>query len=85
MIIYNSTIYENLIIKLVNYRVCKGLTQKQVADNMGNTKQAVHRLERCNHSPTLKTLNRYIHALGLTYEIRILNKKTGQQEDKNNE
>jgi DNA-binding XRE family transcriptional regulator len=78
MKIYNSKVDNNIIKKLYDYRVWRGMTQTQIANAMGVTKQTVHRIENCKHSPTLKTLNSYILALGVSYEISVFNNKDMQ-------
>ena len=49
---------------LIQLRVDAGVTQKQLADVMGVTQQAVHKLERYDSDPKLSTLRRYANAVG---------------------
>ncbi|MFC7430966.1 MULTISPECIES: helix-turn-helix domain-containing protein [unclassified Agrococcus] len=49
---------------LVQMRRDAGLTQKQLADRMGITQQAVQKFERYDADPRLSTLRRYANAVG---------------------
>ena len=58
---------------LLRARTRAGLTQEIVAERMGTTKSAVSRLEAAGkHSPSMRTLRRYAHALGCEVEIRLV-------------
>ena len=50
--------------KLIRHRRNTGLTQKEVAERMGVTQQAVQKLERYDSDPKLATLRRYANAIG---------------------
>jgi transcriptional regulator with XRE-family HTH domain len=55
---------------LKQIRKNKGLTQQQVADMSGLTRQMVSKVECYSDSPTLITLIKYCNAIGLDlYEI----------------
>ncbi len=56
---------------LVALRRQAGLTQKQVAERMGVTQQAVHKLERYDSDPKLSTVRRYANAVGALIEHRV--------------
>ncbi len=57
---------------LVALRRQAGLTQKQVAERMGITQQAVHKLERYDSDPKLSTVRRYANAVGALIEHRVV-------------
>ena len=52
-------------------RESAGLTQAQVAEQMGITQQAVARAERWNSNPTVAFMRRWARACGQHLEIRI--------------
>ncbi|MDT3343872.1 helix-turn-helix transcriptional regulator [Microbacterium aquilitoris] len=54
----------NLKADLIKARTDLGLTQKQVADLMGVTRQAIQKLERYDSDPKMSTLRRYANAVG---------------------
>lgn len=49
---------------LKNIRRSRFITQNEVAIKMGTTKSNISRLEKSVHSPTLRTFNQYINAIG---------------------
>lgn len=49
---------------LIRIRQDSGLTQRQVAELMGVTQQAVNKLERYDSDPKMSTLRRYANAVG---------------------
>ena len=62
-------------VKLARVRKEKNFTQNNIKEVTGLTQQAISRIEKGTNerSPTLKTLIRYIDALG--YELTITRKK----------
>jgi DNA-binding XRE family transcriptional regulator len=60
-----------LKIELIAMRRDAGLTQKQVADLIGVTQQAINKLERYDSDPKLSTLRRYANAVGALVEHRV--------------
>lgn len=56
---------------LIKLRQQSGLTQKELADIMGVTQQAICKLERYDSDPKASTLRRYANALGALYEHRV--------------
>lgn len=61
-----------LVRELLAARARAGLTQEDVAKEMGTTKSAVSRLESAGrHSPSVATLKRYARAVGCNIEIRL--------------
>lgn len=57
--------------QLVRLRRQANLTQKNVADLLGVTPQAVAKLERYDADPKLSTLRRYANAVGAIVEHRV--------------
>lgn len=55
-----------LIKSLVELRKQLGLTQKDVATKSGLTQQMISRIEKIDHTPSLKTFLRYVSALNVT-------------------
>jgi len=64
----------SLLDQFLKARAAQGLTQAQVAEQMGTTQSAVARMEsgRGKHSPSLATLSKYADALGCKLEIRLV-------------
>lgn len=56
---------------LIRIRQESDLTQKDVAEIMGVSQQAIHKLERYDSDPKASTLRRYANALGAMYEHRV--------------
>lgn len=57
--------------ELIAARREAGLTQQDVADRMGVSQQAVHKLERYDADPRLSTIERYANAVGALIEHRV--------------
>lgn len=55
-----------LIKSLVELRKQLGLTQKDVATKSGLTQQMISRIEKIDHTPSLKNFLRYVSALNVT-------------------
>ena len=53
------------IIKLINVRKEKGITQKELAKKTGLTQQVISTIEQCGRRPTLTNLIRYLIGLDL--------------------
>jgi transcriptional regulator with XRE-family HTH domain len=53
------------------YRQSKGYTLEQIGDQFVTSKTNIHRIEVCKHKLTLNSLNRYLRAMGLCFEIHI--------------
>ena len=51
-------------------RAARGLTRRELAERMGTTQSVVGRLEAGGSRPTIVTLERVAHALGLRLEVR---------------
>ncbi|MGC2941838.1 MULTISPECIES: helix-turn-helix domain-containing protein [unclassified Brevibacterium] len=56
---------------LIRTRQESGLSQKDVAEIMGVSQQAIHKLERYDSDPKASTMRRYANALGAMYEHRV--------------
>lgn len=65
---------KELIIQLVNLRKSQNMSQKQLAILTGNKQQAISRIEKQEHSPSLKLFYSMVNALG--YELQIVKKKS---------
>ena len=57
--------------ELIAARHQAGLTQGEVARSMGTTQSVVARLESGKRPPSLRTVQRYAHALGCRAVVRI--------------
>jgi predicted transcriptional regulator len=57
--------------ELIAARSRAGLTQGQVAERMGTTQSVVARLESGRRAPSMRTVQRYAHALGCRAMVRI--------------
>ena len=58
-------IEKEFIIKLINVRKEKGITQKELAKKTGLTQQVISTIEQCGRRPTLTNLIRYLIGLDL--------------------
>jgi transcriptional regulator with XRE-family HTH domain len=60
-----------LITKLVEVRIARGLSQLEVAERMGCSQQAISALEKCRGRLNLSTVRRYALAVGasLSYHV----------------
>ena len=58
-------IEREFIIKLINVRKEKGITQKELAKKTGLTQQVISIIEQCGRRPTLTNLIRYLIGLDL--------------------
>lgn len=59
-------IEREFIIKLINVRKEKGITQKELAKKTGLTQQVISTIEQCGRRPTLTNLIRYLIGLDLS-------------------
>ncbi|MEX2100061.1 MAG: helix-turn-helix transcriptional regulator [Acidimicrobiia bacterium] len=57
--------------RLVQYRAEHDLTQTALAKQLGMHQPAVARLEAAEHNPSLDTLARLAHTLGLEFRIEV--------------
>ena len=71
---YVSSNDEDLVDKLIEIRKQENISQLELAKMTGNTQQAISRLEKKNHSPSLQTFCNILDALG--YGIMIEKKAT---------
>ncbi len=74
---YDAVRQETLIARaLVDLRRAKGISQKEIANRIGTSQQALSRLEHERyHGHTLRMLVRYADALGAQLEFRVGLKK----------
>lgn len=59
-----------LIDEIVNLRKQQNISQKQLAEFTGNKQQSISRIEKKEHSPSLKLFYSMVNALG--YELKIV-------------
>lgn len=57
--------------ELIAARSLAGLTQSEVAQRMGTTQSVIARLESGKQAPSLRTVQRYAHAVGGRAVVRI--------------
>ncbi|WIE81331.1 helix-turn-helix domain-containing protein [Curtobacterium sp. MCSS17_016] len=57
---------DNLIIELRDARIRRGLTEDQLGDILGVSGEKVREFEGLQAAPTLATIRRYAHALGVS-------------------
>ena len=62
-----------LIDELITLRKENNISQSQLAKRTGNKQQAISRIEKKEHSPSLKLFYSMVDALG--YELRIVKKE----------
>lgn len=60
---------------IIQKRIEKGLTQKQVARRVGTKQSAISRLESGASNPTLSFLQKVAQALGTTIKVSMINPK----------
>ncbi len=65
-----SDVEKNLIDQMIEIRKEQNMSQAQLADVTGNKQQAISRIEKKEHSPSLKFFVNIIHALG--YELQLV-------------
>jgi transcriptional regulator with XRE-family HTH domain len=65
-----------LMQELREVRESKSINQHQVAKKMNTSPTAISRLERKDgkHSPSLRTIESYSNAIGVTVEFKVVNK-----------
>jgi len=67
----------SLLRQMLRERKKAGLSQAQIAEQMGTKSSAITRLEQSlssgKHSPSLATIKKYAEALGCHVEIKIVN------------
>lgn len=71
---YVSSNDKELVDKLIEIRKQENISQSELAKMTGNTQQAISRLEKKSHSPSLQTFCNILDALG--YGIMIKKKST---------
>ncbi|MEK7531629.1 MAG: helix-turn-helix transcriptional regulator [Patescibacteria group bacterium] len=59
----------SLISEILEQRVKRGLTQKELARKIGVAQSAIARFESGSYNPTLSFLNKISHALGVKIHI----------------
>ena len=61
-----------IVLQFIYFRKQKGLSQQEVADKMGVTRQQITKFENMTNSPTIFFLVKYAHALDTKLDV-ILN------------
>ncbi len=61
---------EKLIDEIVEIRVEQNISQKELAEKVGSKQQNISRLEKKEHSPSLKLFYSVVNALG--YDLQIV-------------
>ncbi len=70
---YNELELEFVLIEtLIQKRIEKGLTQKQIADRAGTKQSAISRLESGTYNPTLGFLQKVAMALESQLQVKLL-------------
>jgi len=59
-----------LIKMAVEMRKLLGVTQPEIAQKSGLSQQAVSRLEKVGHSPTLRNFLKYLSGMGIEIELK---------------
>lgn len=67
-----SDIEKELIEEVINLRKQQNISQNELAELTGDKQQAISRMEKKEHSPSLKLFCNMVNALG--YELRIVKK-----------
>jgi ribosome-binding protein aMBF1 (putative translation factor) len=60
-----------LIEAIIEQRIKKGLTQKQLAEKIGTKQSAIARFESGTYNPTLSFLKKLAQALGVTITVKV--------------
>ncbi len=60
-----------LLRKMIQLRIAKGLTQKQLAKKLGTKQSSISRLENGNLNPTLKAFYKLARALDAEVKITV--------------
>ena len=60
-----------LIASIIEKRLQRGLTQKQLADKIGTKQSAISRLEGGRFNPTFSLLNKIARALGANIHVSL--------------
>lgn len=63
-----------LIEAIIQKRIEKGLTQKQIADRVGTRQSAISRLESGTYNPTLGFLEKVASALESELQVKLMEK-----------
>ena len=68
-----SEMEKQLIQEVTNLRKKQNISQNKLAQLTGNKQQAISRMEKNEHSPSLKLFCKMVNALG--YDIKLVKKK----------
>lgn len=70
---YEALEIEDAIIQaFINARKFSGLTQKQLSEKTGITQPDISKLENGNANPSIRTLKRLAHAMGMKLKVEFL-------------
>jgi ribosome-binding protein aMBF1 (putative translation factor) len=62
---------KDLWVQLVEARQAAGLTQAELAERLGTTQAQIARIEKHGYSYTLRSLRRYVQALGGEFSLEV--------------
>lgn len=74
LFVFHDLNHKNIVRRLREARVTRGLPQRELAQLMGISQQAVANFERDDSDPKLSTVTAYASAVGLriTHELRLM-------------
>ena len=70
---------EEILSSYINLRKKKGITQQQIAELTGMQRTNIVRIERGRYSPTIEVLVKLAAALDMDLEIRLVERKSGDE------
>lgn len=76
----SKKIIDDIVEKLIDYRIEKGLTQQNIADITGIKRSNVARIEGKKRGTSLESLMRYADSLGLTISFSVINGEDGNKD-----
>ena len=77
--IQHESIRLDLAQVLYDYREEKGVTQKQLAHQMGVKQQVISRIESGSSNMTMETLMRFLEVLGIVLKVEAVKRKRAEK------
>ncbi len=74
-----SRIMQEVKRQLIQLRKLQNMTQREIGDATGMRTSNITRIERDDYDPSLEILLRYASALGLTLNISVVDRATGEK------